>query len=112
MRAQGVAPGYEGGLTDSVSRAHTSHPTPDTTADGLLEGPTAVSCEKGGRPMSVSPLPSVRKEVQDYLNSCEHLLAATTRPTTPRFSKHELELLEYYASEIAEKILLHQVQNK
>ena len=82
------------------------------SADGLLEGPTADVCEKGGRPMSFSPFSSIREEVQDYLNSCEHLLAAVTLPTAPRFSKQELELLEYYASEIAEKILLHQVQNK
>jgi hypothetical protein len=62
--------------------------------------------------MSHSPLPSIRKEVQDYVNSCEHLLAAATMPTTPSFSKQELELLDYYAAEIAERVLMHQVQNK
>jgi hypothetical protein len=61
--------------------------------------------------MSFSPLPSVREEVQDYLNACEHLLAAMT-PMSPHFSKEELELMEYYASEIAEKVLLHQAQSK
>ena len=62
--------------------------------------------------MSFSPLPSIRKEVQDYLNSCEHLLAAATTPRAPRLSKHELELLEYYASEISKKVMLHQVHNR
>jgi hypothetical protein len=60
----------------------------------------------------MSLLPSVRKEVQEYLGSCERILATAVMPTTPCFSKDELELLEYYAREIAEKILLHQVQSK
>ena len=59
-----------------------------------------------------TPLPFVRKDVQDYLSACEHLLAVAVEPTTPRLSNEELKLLEYYAAEIAEKILLLQVQNR
>ena len=59
-----------------------------------------------------TPLPFVLKDVQDYLSACEHLLAVAVEPTTPRLSNEELKLLEYYAAEIAEKILLLQVQNR
>ena len=53
-------------------------------------------------------LPSVRKEVQDYLRACEHLLSVAMKSPTPRFSTDELELLEFYAAELAEKILIRQ----
>ena len=56
--------------------------------------------------MSFSPRTSVREQVQDYL------LAAAMTPMSPHFSKDELELMEYYASEITEKVLLHQAQSK
>ena len=62
--------------------------------------------------MSDSPLQSVRKEVREYFSACEDLLAVAVTPKTPPFSKEELEMLEFYAAEIAEKIFLLQAQNK
>ena len=54
--------------------------------------------------MDLSAL-SFQKEVQDYLRSCENLLAAMSEPTTSRFSKKELEVLEYTVAEL-QKVLL------
>ena len=77
------------------------------TAFSKARPPT--SCEHERRSsMSEQRLPSVRTDVQAYLCACEHLLAFAVTPTAPRFSKKELELLEYYATEIADKILLDQ----
>ena len=52
---------------------------------------------------------SFRKEVQDYLHSCENLLEALSRPSTHRFSKEELEVLEYSVAEL-QKVLIVCVQ--
>ena len=54
--------------------------------------------------MDLSSL-SFRKEVVDYLCSCDHLLAALSMPTTSRFSKEELEVLEYSGAEL-QKVLV------
>jgi hypothetical protein len=53
----------------------------------------------------MSLIPTVRKEVHDYLSSCEHLLAFAMTLKTSSFSQDELDLLQHYAAEIAEKIL-------
>ena len=79
-------------------------PTLDTPADGLLEGPTADFCEKGGRPM-VSTALSFRKEVLDYLSTCDQLLAVLGTTSASRFSKEELEVLEYSVAEL-QKVLV------
>jgi hypothetical protein len=59
-----------------------------------------------------SPYPPLRKKVQDYFSVCEQLLSIALTPTAPRFSKEELEFLEYYAAELAEKIFEFQVKNR
>ena len=41
-----------------------------------------------------------RKEVLDYLRSCEHLLAATALPDNPPLSKEERGVITRYAVEI------------
>src|SRR6476660_8578621 len=82
---------------------HTQMPT------AFSKAPPQTSCEHERRSsMSEQRLPSVRTDVRDYLCACEHLLASAVT----RFSNEELELLEYYATEIAENILLVQVQKK
>jgi hypothetical protein len=48
---------------------------------------------------------SFRKEVQEYLHSYGNLLAAMSTPSTPRFSKEELEVLEYSVAEF-QKVLV------
>jgi hypothetical protein len=53
-----------------------------TPADGLLEGLTADSFNERRSPMSDSAYPAMRREIQDYLRSCERLLAAAL-PTQP-----------------------------
>ncbi len=79
--------------------AHTPPCTPrHTTADGLLEGPTADSCEKGGRYMPYNPRFTYRKEVQDYLRSCEHLLVAATSPLP--FTEDEVAMIGAYVAEV------------
>jgi hypothetical protein len=49
--------------------------------------------------------PSFRKEVQEYLHSYGNLLEAMSKPGTPRFSKEELEMLEYSVAEL-QKVLV------
>lgn len=76
-----------------------SHPT---SADGLLEGPTADSCEKVGRAMTSHTDSDLSHEVYQYLNSCELLLAAAGRPQP--FTEEELSIITYYQAEVG-KIL-------
>jgi hypothetical protein len=71
-----------------------------TPADGLLEGLTGDSCEKGGRHVG-QPSSPYRREAQAYLRSCEHPLAAAA---TSQFSEEELAMIGYYAAEV-QKIL-------
>lgn len=87
-------------LTGSSNPIRLSFHSTHTTADGLLEGLTADSCEKGGR-MSDNQVLAYRQEVQDYLRSWEHLLAAAA--ALP-FSEEELSMVGYYAAEV-QKIL-------
>ena len=47
-----------------------------------------------------SPLSTYRKEVQDYLRSCEYLLAAMSVPTPSGFSNEELDIVGYYVAEL------------
>lgn len=52
--------------------------------------------------MSESHTSPLRKEVQDHLRSCEHLLsmgANTHNP--PQFSANELAIVNYYSGELA-----------
>ncbi len=51
--------------------------------------------------MSDSAYPPMRREVQDYLRSCERLLAAALQPNRSAFSKDELDMVAYYGGEIA-----------
>src|SRR5512132_710404 len=73
--------------------------------DGLLEGPSAESSEKGGGPMDFLSL-YFSKEIQHYLHSCENLLAALSTPNTAsRVSIEERELLRYSVAEL-QKLLV------
>ena len=44
---------------------------------------------------------SVRKEVQDYLQCCEGLLATALMPKSPGLSEDEEGIVEYYAVELS-----------
>src|SRR6188472_2177291 len=44
---------------------------------------------------------SVRKEVQDYLQCCENLLATALMPKSPGLSEDEEGIIEYYAVELS-----------
>lgn len=46
-----------------------------------------------------------RKEVQDYLHSCENLLAALSTPDTAGFSMEERDMLRYSVAEL-QKVLV------
>ena len=50
--------------------------------------------------MSDNPILAYRREIQEYLRSCEHLLAAVT--SLPPFSEEELAMVRYYAAEVQE----------
>jgi hypothetical protein len=51
----------------------------------------------------------MRHEVQDFLRSCERLLAAALVPDHPPFSPDELDMVEFYAVEISK---MHAVLSK
>jgi hypothetical protein len=50
--------------------------------------------------MAYSRLLFARKEIQDYLRSCEHLLSAAVMADDVPFSAEEEEIVEYYAIEL------------
>jgi hypothetical protein len=54
--------------------------------------------------MSGSPLPPLRQEVQNYLRSCEHLLSVSAMPHHPPFTTDELQIVNYYAAEVAKMV--------
>lgn len=54
--------------------------------------------------MAESPLASLHKEVLDYLRASEHLVTAVLMSNYGSLSKDELDLIEYYVTEVA-KIL-------
>jgi hypothetical protein len=47
--------------------------------------------------MSDNPVLAYRREIQEYLRSCEHLLAAAA---TSSFSEDELAMVRYYAADL------------
>ena len=51
--------------------------------------------------MSELPLPPLRQEVRNYLRACEHLLSVPAVPHNPQFSPEELQIMNYYAAEVA-----------
>jgi hypothetical protein len=71
-----------------------------------LEGPTADFDEKGGGTMPGGPaFPSLRQEVQNYLRSCEHLLSVPAAShNNPSFTSDELQIVNYYAAEVAKMV--------
>jgi hypothetical protein len=52
--------------------------------------------------MSDNPVLTYRREIQEYLRSCEHLLAAASTP--PPFTEEERSMVRYYVAEV-QKIL-------
>src|SRR6476659_8799618 len=73
------------------------HPNP-TSADGLPEGLTADSCEKVGCAMNTHTNSDLSEEVYRYLNGCELLLAAASRPQP--FTAEELSIIKHYQAEV------------
>jgi hypothetical protein len=63
-----------------------------------MEGPTADTCEKGGRVMKASLNSTLRDEVQQYLCCCEALLRAATGPRP--FTIEEMALIQYLQDEV------------
>jgi hypothetical protein len=56
--------------------------------------------------MSDAELPPLRKEVQGYAYSCEHLLSSAGMRDSAPFSVDELQIINYYADEVAKMLLL------
>jgi hypothetical protein len=50
------------------------------------------------------PLPPLRPEVQSFLSSCENLLSAGVAPHNAPFSSDELQIVNYYAAEVAKMV--------
>lgn len=68
-----------------------------------MHGTMAESCkgsmnETGGEAMSL------RKEVKEYISSCEHLLSDSTRSTAVPFSPTERGSIDYYTTEVTKLI--------
>jgi hypothetical protein len=47
---------------------------------------------------------SLRKEVKDYVRSCEHLLADSALSPAVPFSPEECGIMEYYTAEVMKLI--------
>jgi hypothetical protein len=47
---------------------------------------------------------SLRKEVKEYIRSCEHLLSDATLSTTVPLSPEECGSIEYYTAEVTKLI--------
>jgi hypothetical protein len=77
---------------------HPILPLQPTSADGLLEGPTADSCEKGGSAMETNPNSALREEVQRYLRGCKDLVTAASSPR--RFTIEEMAIIKYCEAEV------------
>ena len=54
--------------------------------------------------MSESSIPLFPSEVQNYLLSCENLLFIGANTYKPPFSTDELDIMKYYAKELAEMV--------
>ena len=54
--------------------------------------------------MSDSPLPPLRKEVQNYLRSCEHVLSVPAVPHDLPFSPDEVQIMKYYVAEMGKML--------
>jgi len=50
-------------------------------------------------------LSTLRKEVQDYIMSCEQLLSPTTFTAVEPLSAHERKMIEYFMNELKTHIL-------
>jgi hypothetical protein len=54
--------------------------------------------------MSEPVIPPYRTEVQNYLLSCENLLFIGANTYKPPFSADELDIVKYYAGELAKMV--------
>jgi hypothetical protein len=54
--------------------------------------------------MPDNPIFAYRREVQDYLQACERLLAAAISPDHLPLSKEEREIIAHYAAEVSTAI--------
>ena len=54
----------------------------------------------------ISPALSFRKEVVDYLSTCDQLLAAMGTLSASRLSKEELEILQYSMAELQQVLIV------
>ena len=76
-----------------------------TTLPHICRRPPGRPDRRGGLRMPDTSFPRTdvqeyRKEVLDYLHSCEHLLAAAALPGNPPLSKEERGVITRYAVEI------------
>lgn len=50
---------------------------------------------------SYFPQPFFRKDVQAYIRGCEYLISVASTQDSPPFTEDELQVIEYYADELA-----------
>jgi hypothetical protein len=55
---------------------------------------------------------SLRKEVKDYVRSCEHLLSDAALPAAVPFSAEECGSIEYYTTEVTKLILSNRCRDE
>ena len=61
--------------------------------------------------MAVSPSPSLtlRKELQEYIRSCERLLSSAMPSTNTPLSREERDIVEYYQEELKAQLHTRQI---
>jgi hypothetical protein len=53
------------------------------------------------------PQKAPRKDVENYVRSCEYLISVASVPNSPPFSKEEHRLLERYTEQMAKLLSTH-----
>ena len=53
------------------------------------------------------PQKAPRKDVENYVRSCEYLISIASVPNSPPFSKEEHRLLEFYTEQMAKLLSTH-----
>jgi hypothetical protein len=78
-----------------------------------MEGPPPTPCEKGGCTMAAPTLvfTPLRKEVQDYIRSCEQLLSPTMFTVDEPLSAEERKMIEYFVNELKTHLLAQKQQS-
>jgi hypothetical protein len=88
-------------LTQSSRAPRLIHSTLHLCLRPLLGRPDRQTPMKGGRPMSSSPLPSIREDLQGFFQYCERLLDSARASDHMLFSNEDLKRICFYTNAVA-----------